>query len=205
VTLDGSATRDPDGDPITYLWSQVSGIGVVLSDPTAGQPTFTAPFVGIGGTALVFQLIASDDLGAFTSDEVAINILNTNDPPRCELGQASPVNLWPPNHKMLPVRISNVSDPDNNQVAITVTGVTQDEPLNGLGDGDTSPDAVLNGDQALLRAERAAEGNGRVYLVNFTATDAFGESCAGSVSVCVPHDRKGVCLDDGQSYNSSQP
>lgn len=89
---------------------------------------------------------------------------------------------------------------------LTMPRVTQDEPVNGLGDGDTSPDAVLQGSQALLRAERARSGNGRVYQVTFTASDGFGGSCTGSVPVCVPRDRGATgCVDGGQLYDSTRP
>ena len=52
VTLDGSGSSDPDGDPLSYAWTQVSGPTVALSDATAAQPTFTAPFVALGGETL---------------------------------------------------------------------------------------------------------------------------------------------------------
>ena len=78
--------------------------------------------------------------------------------------------------------------------------------MQGLGDGDSSPDAVLQGDTVLLRAERAGNSNGRVYQVNFTADDGHGGQCTGAVTVCVPHDRRpGTCVDDGQQYNATQP
>ncbi|MDL1937369.1 hypothetical protein FBQ80_17745 [Candidatus Brocadia sp. AMX2] len=96
------------------------------------------------------------------------------------------------------------ADPDNNQVTITITGVTQDEPVDGLGDGDTSPDAVIQGDKVLLRAERSGNGNGRVYRITFTADDGAGGSCTGTVNVCVPHSSQSECIDDGQNYNSLQ-
>ena len=78
--------------------------------------------------------------------------------------------------------------------------------LSDQGDGDTSPDAVLQGDKVLLRAERSGSGNGRVYQVSFTANDGHGGSCPGAVMVCVPHDRKpGTCVNDGQRYDSTLP
>ncbi|MCA9546869.1 MAG: hypothetical protein KC613_20830 [Myxococcales bacterium] len=50
VTLDGTASIDPDGDPIdAYLWTPVDippGSAAVLNDPTAAQPTFTADVPG---------------------------------------------------------------------------------------------------------------------------------------------------------------
>jgi hypothetical protein len=92
----------------------------------------------------------------------------------------------PPNHKLVPIHILGISHPDNHPVAIAVTGVTQDEPVNGLGDGDTSPDAVVQKTAVLLRAERAGARNGRVYRVQFEADDGVGGVCTGSVSVRVP-------------------
>ena len=96
-------------------------------------------------------------------------------------------------------------DPNGDQVAILVTGVTQNEPVNGLGDGDTSPDAVLQGDKVLLRSERGGNGDGRVYRVNFTAIDGQGGECNGSVNVSFPKSMHpgNRAVDDGQRYNST--
>ena len=112
------------------------------------------------------------------------------------------------NHKTNLVAIEGVTDEDANQVTLLVAGVTQDEPVNGLGDGDASPDAMTQSGNApntvRLRAERAGGGNGRVYEVTFTADDGI-EICTGSVKVGVPHDKKNTAIDDGQFYDSTQP
>lgn len=157
---------------------------------------------------LVFRLVVDDGLGGISDpDEVNITVQNINDPPACGLAQPSLATLWPPNHKLVSVGINNVSDPNNDQVAITITGATQDEPVNGLGDGDTSPDAVLQGDKVLLRVERAGNGNGRVYRVSFSANDGQGGVCTGAVNVSVPKSMQpgNNAVDDGQLYNSTQP
>ncbi|MBX3473351.1 MAG: S8 family serine peptidase [Planctomycetes bacterium] len=73
--LDGSASADPNtGDAITYLWAQVTGPAVVLSDPTASQPTFTAPATDV---YLVFELTVTDLRGLSATDRVAVWV-NTN-------------------------------------------------------------------------------------------------------------------------------
>lgn len=209
VALNGSGSNDPDGDAITHLWTQASGPPVALSDATSPTPTFTAPITGPGGATLAFELLVSDGRLTSAPDQVVVTVANVNDPPRCDLAQARPGLLWPPSHKLVPVTILNVTDPDNDLVAITITDVTQDEPVNGLGDGDTSPDAVIQSSSVLLRAERSGTSNGRVYQVRFSARDnqVTGGSCTGSLTVRVPHSMKGggTAIDDGQNYTSTLP
>jgi hypothetical protein len=118
--------------------------------------------------------------------------------------------LWPPNHKLVAVTVSGITDPDTGDtVTTTITGVTQDEPVNGLGDGDTGPDAFITAGSATvkLRAERSGLGDGRVYVISFTGTDSHGATCTGTARVTVPHDQRpgGVAVDSGQIYNSTTP
>jgi chitinase len=98
-----------------------------------------------------------------------------------------------------------VTDPDGDAVTITVTNVTQDEPVNAKGDGSTSPDAVIEAGAASVRAERSGKGNGRVYEVSFKAEDGKGGSCIGKVTVGVPHSMQVglTAIDDGQLYDST--
>jgi hypothetical protein len=134
--------------------------------------------------------------------------LKSNRPPSCSTATVTPNLLWPPNHKLRTVTVI-VTDPDGDVVTTTIDAVTQDEPVNGLGDGDTSPDAVAGpaSNQVMLRAERSGLGDGRVYRISFTATDGF-LSCTGTVTVGVPHDQgAGATPIDSAppSYNSFGP
>ena len=133
---------------------------------------------------------------------------NPNRPPDCSQAVPSVATLWPPNHKLVSVAVLGVTDPAGDRVSILITGLTQDEPVNGLGDGDTSPDGFGVGtSQALLRAERSGIANGRVYAVSFSASNSAGGACTGKVVVGVPHDQGqgSVPVDDGQIFDSTTP
>lgn len=152
---------------------------------------------------------AGDEGGGSKSGETTITILVVpNQPPDCGGAYSSIQEIWPPNHKYVDIEIMGVTDPDGDPVTITITGITQDEPVDAIGNGDgkTSPDGAGVGTSiACGRAEREGTGNGRVYEISFTATDPAGAECSGSVTVCVPHDQgpDHECIDDGQSYDST--
>ncbi len=176
----------------------VGGSGVVQVDLTvpAGTPQGTV-------VSLVTTATSTSDPAVTNSASVALSV-TANRPPDCSRAAPSVASLWPPNHKMVYVTITGVTDPDGDPVTMRIDRILQDEPVNGLGDGDTCPDAQGIGTAtARLRAERSGAGNGRVYTVFFTASDGKGGSCQGSVKVCVPHDQRGSCVDDGPLFDST--
>ncbi len=65
----------PNFSQITYVWIQMSGPSVTLSDTTSAQPSFTTPDVESDGISLTFQLTVtnSDDLSDEDTVEVYIN------------------------------------------------------------------------------------------------------------------------------------
>lgn len=156
-------------------------------------------FVGDGDYHLSEESLC---IGAFTTaDGKLVNIGadqeatagGDNNPPVCTAANASPDILWPPNHKMADINISGVTDPDEDDITITVGGITHNEiSIDGedKGTGKTSPDSAGEGtDTAQVRAERSGKGNGRTYTISFTASDGQGGECNGSVQVIVPHDQ----------------
>lgn len=141
---------------------------------------------------------------AIRNSALASIVVSANQPPACDGAQASPAALWPPNHGFADVEILGVTDPDGDPVALSVSAITQDEPVDGTGSGDTAPDGEGVGTPtARVRAERSGNGDGRVYAISFTASDGQGGSCAGTVTVGVPHGAKGKATDSGQSYDST--
>ena len=204
VTLDGSASRDADDDALTYAWTQTGGPAVALTGANTVNPTFRTPTV-TGNDLLTFELVVEDGQGGSAIDSVQIAVVDVNGPPVCSLAQASPNLLWPPTHAMAQVRIVGLTDSSNPTPAITYGLVTQDEPTDGLGDGDSSPDAAVSGNDILLRSERAGAGDGRVYTVYFTARNAQGGQCTGTVKVTVPRNVHEPAVEGPELYDSFMP
>jgi hypothetical protein len=89
-------------------------------------------------------------------------------------------------------------------LTIRITSITQDEPTSGLGNGDTAVDAIINPDGTFrLRAERSDDGDGRVYRINFTASDNQG-SASGVVTVTVPKKKNRPAIDSGDVFISTK-
>jgi hypothetical protein len=120
----------------------------------------------------------------------------------CSTAVASPERIWPPNNQFVPVSVVGVTDPNGGTITITITGIKQDEPV---GKPPLSPDGVISGSIAEVRAERDQSSDGRVYIIDFTANSASGASCSGSVTAGVPSDEGGMTtpIDSGPPYYDS--
>ena len=85
---------DPDpNDKLSYLWKQIPGPVVKLTNNTSTNPSFTAPHVP-SDVQLKFALIAKDDKGAASSNDaiVTITVKHTNHPPLANPGTDQTVN-----------------------------------------------------------------------------------------------------------------
>jgi len=70
VTLAGSGT-DPDGQPLTFAWKQVSGTAVTLRNAGTATASFTAP---TSTGTMRFRLTVTDSQGATAADDVDITV-----------------------------------------------------------------------------------------------------------------------------------
>ena len=190
TTLDGRGSSHPEGDTITYQWSAP---GVVFNDPTSATPAATFP---LGDT--VVTLAVSDGTWE-TRDTVTIRVADRT-PPALQV-TLTPNVLTPPRHQLVPIEAAVTAvDACDPAPRIVLTGISSNEPDNGMGDGDTADD--IQGEQPgtidtsfQLRAERSARGAGRVYTVIYRAIDARGNVSTVASQVTVPLAATGIVFD----------
>jgi hypothetical protein len=102
---------------------------------------------------------------------------------------ANPNILWPPNHKLVPVKVSvNLSDSLSGPAAFVLNSIGSNEFADPHSDiqGFVIGTASTTGQ---LRAERLGSGNGRVYTFTYSGMDRAGNSASCNTSVSVPHDQ----------------
>ncbi len=83
VQLNATGSTDPDGDTLTYQWSQATSDSyhVVLSSSTASRPQFISPPITELQTDLHFTLQVTDSHGAQSSDDVVVHVTRTKQNP----------------------------------------------------------------------------------------------------------------------------
>lgn len=152
---------------------------------------------------VVFTATDIEEPYVYNSASSLVQVL-PNRAPRC-VAPMSQLSIWSPNGQFRDIDVATIAqvvDPDGDAVEIDVTSVTQDEPV-----GRTRPDAESADNGVVrLRAERLGAGSGRVYQVNYVASDAHGASCEGYAHIAVPHDQSdSSAVNDGQAFDSMSP
>jgi hypothetical protein len=195
VTLNGTGSFDPDGLPLTYLWTDATL--AVLS-------TEAAPIVHLPPGDHVLTLTVDDVADGPASDDVRITVIADATPPVLVLSHDS-AELWPPNHKphgyAVADLVASVSDDCSDLTVddVAFARATSDEPDNGKGDGNTSDDVSFSRDctEADVRAERAGPRDGRVYELFLHVADEAENAGEARFTVSVPHDRAHGAEDSG--------
>lgn len=172
VTVNGSASHDPDGDSLTYAWSGA------LGSATGPVATFQAPL----GVTTTIHLVVDDGYSGVGSADTRVTVRDTI-PPVIVSAAANPTSSWPPNHRMFPVRLSAVAhDTCDPNPKCRVVSVTSNE--------GTSADWQIVGPlEVMLRSARSGNGGDRVYTIWIQCTDASGNASKRGVTVTIAHDQ----------------
>jgi hypothetical protein len=195
-----ATVQDVDGDNLMVVWA-LNGIATVTNviDSASSSNGITLSFTNEFGFGTNDVSVGVTDDGTNVVMCSTTVVVADTTPPEIESIVATPSIIWPPNHKLKCVRLV-VKTTDIEPVTWRVTEVESNEAEDITGSGNTSPDWVIQGDHKVsVRAERSGHGNGRIYKIFVEASDAAGNSTAGTVRVLVPHDRRHPCWEDDGS------
>jgi hypothetical protein len=182
---------DADGDALEVVWT-VNGTAVQTNRINAGTPP-TMAAVSLESTFASGEsqvsVSVSDGTGGSATCSTRITVQDAT-PPVVQSVTASPGVLWPPNHRMVSVQLQIDATDACGAVGSRIISVASNEPVNGIGDGNTEPDWMITGDHSVdLRAERSGPGRGRVYTIQVEVEDEAGNRVVRETTVAVPHDQ----------------
>ncbi|HEX9986387.1 MAG TPA: HYR domain-containing protein [Thermoanaerobaculia bacterium] len=166
--------------PADMMVEATSNAGaVVVFEALSHAPVVCTPPSGsifpLGQTIVTCTATAAN--GKSTSGSFSVVVFDV-DAPVIESVTATPAVLFPPDHKMVPVTVTVVT----NEGLARIVKVTANEPIAANDWRITGPLTVE------LRAERTGQSLGRIYTIHVEVTDEAGNRTTGSVDVRVLHD-----------------
>ena len=179
ITLEATG---PNGAVAEYQATAFDLIGTPL------PVTFSIPSGSVFPIGTTEVTVSTTDIyGTTVNGSFDVTVQDTTAPTFISL-TANPNVLGDPNHKMVPIDIAAVvSDLVDPSPVTKIISVSSNEPDNGPGDGNRSPDWQITGDLTLLlRAERSGRGTGRIYTITVESRDSSGNAAVQTVTVFVP-------------------
>ena len=176
-----------NNEEVFEIWDLIIWGSTTNMVTSSEMPLAVPPISEIFRISFSYSKDFSFDVISYTSNDIELVV--DQEAPVISSVTANPNKLWPPNHKMVPVTVT-VDSMDNCDSTCQIISVASNEPVNGLGDGDTAPDLVITGDLAVeLRAERSGKGNERIYTITVECADSSGNSATDTATVTVLHDK----------------
>jgi hypothetical protein len=166
VNLDGSASFDPNGDALSYSWSQLDGGSVALAAANGAINSFTAP---TNPAALTFRLTVTDAFGATATSDLLVLVEpanRANNPPVANAGSTLRAPVGAP----VTLDASASFDPDRDAISYSWRRVS-------------GPNVSVQSSGA--QASFTAPNSPATLVFEVTVTDSFGKSATDQVSVQV--------------------
>jgi DNA/RNA endonuclease G (NUC1) len=189
LTFTASATdADIPAQTLSYSITATAPAGAAINAAT-GAFSFT-PAPEQAGNTYTFDVVATDGV-ANVSTPVSVAVID-NTAPAVSALSLSINELWPASHQMVPVTVSYTATDFGDASPVCTLRVVSNEAIDGLGDGDTAPDwTIVDAHHIQLRAERAAQGDGRIYSITADCVDKFGNvGHSATAVVTVPKSKK---------------
>ena len=167
ITLNGSASSDPDGSITTYLWTKISG----PAQFTIGNNTTASTIVNNLTAGLYsFQLKVTDNGGAIALDTVKVNVnaAPLNQPPVANAGADIAITL--------PTNIANLSGTASTDPDGTISSYAWSQVSGPVTATIANPASATTGLSGLQQG---------VYIFLLTVTDNSGSTDLDSIKVTV--------------------